>query len=473
MLKIYNTYSRQLEEFTPLNKDKVLMYTCGPTVYGRPHIGNFSAYLMADLLRRWLEVSGHNVLQVTNITDVGHLVADAEDGEDKLEKQAKHEQIDPLEIASKYAEMYLEDEAELNILPSHERPKASEHVAEMITMTEALLEKGLAYETDDGVYFDVAKFERYGQLSGNKVKNLTAGARVDINECKHSPVDFALWKKLVGTNAHHILKWPSPWGEGFPGWHIECSAMSHKHLGEQIDIHTGGEDNIFPHHECEIAQSEGVSGKQFCKYWLHKRHIDLGDIKMSKSLGNVIDVPMIKEKGFNPLDFRYLMMSVHYRTKLKFEWKGMEDAKKARKKINDWFAEHQFDVCMHCTWPVQFSDDLNGHMTKFLHCMNDDLNTSGALAAVFECMAWSRNKDLTDDEHASLHHFMQMVNYTFGCFEAPQKLDLPEKVLELLDMRKQAREDKDFAKSDELRDALAALGYNVLDTSGGQEVETL
>lgn len=457
------------------------MYTCGPTVYGRPHIGNYSSFLMADLLRRWLEVSGYKVSHVKNITDVGHLVADQDEGEDKIEKQAKQEKTDPLAVAKKYEAQYLEDEEVLNMLEPFKRPRATETIKEMIALVEILVEKGNAYETDDGVYFSVETFPEYGKLSGNTLENLSAGARVEVGEQKKHPADFALWKKCVGENAEHILRWDSPWGEGFPGWHIECSAMSTKFLGEEIDIHTGGEDNIFPHHECEIAQSEcamndrsrdsKIAGKkQFVKYWVHRRRIDMGSKKMSKSLGNILTVPDIVEMGFSPLDLRYYFLSVHYRTSLKFTEKGLDDARKARRKIVEWIGEVESGK-----WKVENNAaqvfDLRSHITQFTDAMNADLNTPAALAVIFDVMSASRNQsELSGKE---LNDFIEMIRHTFGCFEPEEIEETPADVQDLLDKRRKAREEKDFDASDKLRDEIKGLGWEVRDEGVEQSVRRI
>lgn len=458
------------------------MYTCGPTVYGRPHIGNYSSFLMADLLRRWLEVSGYEVSHVKNITDVGHLVADQNEGEDKIEKQAKAEKTDPLAIAKKYEKMYLEDEAALNMLKPYKRPRATETIKEMIEIVKTLEEKGFTYETEDGIYFSVEKFADYGKLSGNTLDNLNAGVRIDVKEEKKHPADFALWKKCVGENAEHILRWDSPWGEGFPGWHIECSAMSMKFLGDELDIHTGGEDNIFPHHECEIAQSESATGKPFSRFWIHRRRIDMGSEKMSKSLGNVLSIDDVIEKGYSPLDLRYLFLSVHYRTNLKFSWKGVDDAKKARRKILGWMDEigslketkesketkekkeprYSGAVC------------LEKFITSFSDAMNSDLNTPQALAAIFDCMSWSRNQKYWSQEALeALNDFVAMVSHTFGCFDQEAAENVPVEVQKLLDERQVARDGKNFEMSDKLRDQIKELGWEVRDEGGGQEVRKL
>jgi cysteinyl-tRNA synthetase len=484
-IKLYNSYAKGLQEFTPQNPPLVTMYTCGPTVYGRPHIGNYSSFLFADLLRRWLEVHGYNVKHVKNITDVGHLVADADTGEDKIEKQAKLEKIDPLSIAQKYTELYLDDERQLGMLQPFARPKASETISEMITIIETLVKNGFAYETEDGVYFSVETFPKYGTLSGNTLDHLSAGARIAVDEKKKHPADFALWKKLVGHNAGHILRWPSPWGEGFPGWHIECSAMSTKFLGTTIDIHTGGEDNIFPHHECELAQSECASKQQFVRCWVHRRRIDIdagkaGDgEKMSKSLGNVITLSDVQSKGYHPLDLRYLLLSVHYRTRLKFSWKGLDDAHKARRKINEWMdevhAKHPADAAQPVTLPRAGTSEIHDCAVRFRQCMDDDLNVSGALAAVFDAMAWSRKQTVWSPEEADmLIAFLQVIRHTFGCFEVASGPELvPADVTALMDLRTQAKATKNFAESDRLRDEIKKLGYEVRDAAGGQTVKKL
>lgn len=459
------------------------MYTCGPTVYGRPHIGNYSSFLMADLLRRWLEV-GHKftVKYAKNITDVGHLVADADTGEDKIQREAEKEKVDPLAIAKRYTAMYLEDEKALNILEPSWRPRATEYIKEMLTMTKTLMKNGNAYETDDGVYFSVESFKDYGKLSGNTLDKLNAGARVTVDEAKRHPADFALWKKCVGSNGHHLLRWSFTTGErtatigddassGFPGWHIECSAMSSALLGEQIDIHTGGEDNIFPHHECEIAQSECCSGKQFVKLWLHKRRIDLQGEKMSKSLGNVLSIPDIIAKGYSPLDVRFYFLSVHYRTNLKFSFDGLDNARKARLKIVEWMENVQnakpgISAKVLVAGVQVFQD-------QFQHAMDEDLNTSGALAEIFNAMnSYYSASPFDQDELNQFLAFIQKVRDTFGCFE-PEAMSIPADVQTLLDARALARQNKDFKESDRLRDEMKKLGYEVRDTGAEQVVKKL
>ncbi|MAE68726.1 MAG: cysteine--tRNA ligase [Candidatus Peribacteraceae bacterium] len=477
-LRLYNTLTKKEEDFVPLKEGEVRMYTCGPTVYGRPHIGNYSSFLLADLLRRWLEVGhGMKVTHVKNITDVGHLagdeVADAQ-GDDKIERQSREEKADPLELARKYAAQYIEDETALNFKEPEHRPLATETIPEMLTMIAALIERGHAYETDDGVYFDVTSFADYGKLSGNTLENLSSGARIKVDEKKKHPADFALWKKCVGENEHHILRWDSKWGEGFPGWHIECSCMSEKFLGSPFDIHTGGEDLIFPHHECEIAQSVGSrsgdsaisagtegaengTNKTHVNYWVHKRFIDMGDVKMSKSLGNVLTLPDIEAMGFNPLDLRYYLLSVHYRTNLKFTKKGLEDAHKARRKIMEWMKEVE---------DAEVSEGVEEWDQKFSEAMNSDLNTPAALATVFDLMSWSRN----ENQLGACKGIVETIRSTFGCFDPEGIQEIPKEVAELAQKRLDARANKDFEASDSLRNQIQARGFEVKDTEKGQEI---
>jgi len=505
-LILYNTLTKREEPFETVESRKVRMYTCGPTVYGRPHVGNYSSFLMADLLRRCLEASGYEVKQVKNITDVGHLAQDQDQGMDKVEEQARREKLDPLVIARKYTEQFLEDERALNILEPFARPRATEVVPEMIAMINELMEKGQAYETEDGVYFSVQTFPHYGRLSGNTLEDLVAGARVEVSAEKRHPADFALWKKCVGANVNHILRWPSPWGEGFPGWHIECSAMAQKFLGSRLDIHTGGEDNIFPHHECEIAQSEGATGAHpFVRFWIHKRRIEIDmreaeqrrsaaqtlsgpstrpspgsglaqdtstesrSAKMSKSLGNVLTVPDVISEGFDPLDLRYFLLSVHYRTHLKFSWEGMGAARTARRRIMEWIREVG-------DWQGGGEQgpspaEVHAWSEKFTKAMDHDLNTPAALAVVFDCMTWSRKKQAWGAETLeALRSFIALLKRTFGCFESTE-VAIPPEIQVLLQKRETARARSDFAEGDRIRREIHRAGYEVRDTPEGPRVK--
>ncbi len=499
VLRLYNTLRKGEEDFVPRDlaaaqgegrPARVTLYTCGPTVYGRPHIGNYAAFLAADLLCRWLEAGhGYVVHQVKNITDVGHLVRDADSGEDKIEKQAREEHGDVthqsvLAVAKHYEALYIKDEESLNIrkLEPKDRPHASDYVPQMVTMVESLLASGHAYAAPDGIYFDVTSKTPtpYGSLSGNTLDHLSAGARVEVNESKRHPADFALWKFCVGINEHHVLRWPSPknpagepWPEGFPGWHIECSAMSRALLGDQIDLHTGGEDNIFPHHECEIAQSECVTGKSpFVSIWLHRRRLDLKGDKMSKSLGNVVSLDDIVAKGYSLMDLRYYLLSVHYRTNLKFDWEGLEGAKIARDRIMDWMARDGRGELSPADASPPSVDDILKFEAAFTAAMNSDLNVSGALAQVFDAIHYVNTHGpfaAGSPCEAPLDAFIAKIRHTFGCFD-PEVLVISPQAQALLDARDLARKNKDFAASDRLRDELLALGWQVKDTKDGQKL---
>ncbi|MHC5083008.1 MAG: cysteine--tRNA ligase, partial [Planctomycetota bacterium] len=318
-IQFYNTFSKSVETFESVEPGKVKLYSCGPTVYSHPHIGNFRSFLMADLLKRFLAFKGYDVTHIMNITDVGHLLDDADEGADKLEEAARKEKKDPLEIAQKYIDSFQDASEMLNMIPADNYPRATEHINEMIALIETLVDKGHAYVVGNNVYYDVTTFADYGKLSGNTLDDLNAGARIEVNDEKKNPQDFALWKH----DPRHIQQWDSPWGRGFPGWHIECSAMSIKYLGRQFDFHTGGEDNIFPHHECEIAQSEGASETKWVKYWMHARFLLFDGEKMSKSKGNLYTIQELVEKGFKKNAIRYALISSHYRQNYNFTFDGL------------------------------------------------------------------------------------------------------------------------------------------------------
>ncbi len=491
-LRFYNTFTKREEDFVPAKAGIVTMYTCGPTVYGRPHIGNYSSFLMADLLRRWLEVGhGYAVKYAKNITDVGHLISDADEGEDKIQKEAEKEKTDPLAIAKRYTEMYVADEKALNLKEPSFRPRATEYVKEMLAIIKTLVEKGNAYETNDGVYFSVETFKDYGKLSGNTLDHLNAGARIAVDEAKKHPADFALWKKCVGGNGRHLLRWSFATGErtatqgedaqsGFPGWHIECSAMSSALLGAQIDIHTGGEDNIFPHHECEIAQSECSSGSApFVRLWLHKRRIDLQGEKMSKSLGNVLTISSVQEKGYSALDLRFYLLSVHYRTNLKFSWEGMDEAHQVRRSILEWMEKDgagSFSpfVSEGKKLPEATPQDIEKFDADFSAAFDADLNVSGALAAVHGCIhTMNSSRSPNQSTRDALKLFIQKIRDTFGCFDPEVAADIPAAVTQLKEQRAAARAAKDFAASDRLRDEIKNLGYEVRDEGKEQKIKKL
>ncbi|MEI7891013.1 MAG: cysteine--tRNA ligase [bacterium] len=472
MLNLYNTLTKSKQEFVSLNPGKVGMYTCGPTAYGRVHIGNMRAYLLSDLTRRYLEYIGFEVRLIKNITDVGHLseddVAQGDSGEDKMIKAAAKEKKSPEEIARFYEEYFRQVEKELNILPAHFFPRATAHVPQMIKIIEGLLEKGFAYEKNGNVFFDVTKFGDYGKLSGNTLNNLKIGARIEEHPDKINAWDFALWIKAPEG---HIMKWESPWSVGYPGWHIECSAMSTEYLGNTIDIHTGGEDNIFPHHEAEIAQTECYSGKQYVRYWLHTRHLLFEGKKMSKSKGNLFTLEDIKEKGFSAMDLRLLLLSSSYRSQMDFSWDAIEQAHKNLQKINDFVLNLEIIA----TQNISCDDFFNASDFKenFELAMDDDLNTPLALSTTYELIG-NINKKISENSLSSVDAkkiltLWKKINSVFGFVLQGQAI-IPEEILNLVKEREEARNAKDFEKSDKLRLLIEEHGFILEDTKDGQRI---
>jgi len=472
-LKLYNSFTRQVETFAPIEAGKIRMYHCGPTVYQRPHIGNYRSFLFADLLRRLFDSMDYDVIQIMNITDVGHLVDDADDGEDKMLKQARKEKLDPWQIVENVCKEFFADLNLLGVRPAHQYPRATDHIPEMVDMVKKLIDKGHAYRVGDNVYFDVHSFPAYGKLSGNRIDELEAGARLEVNDEKKHPADFALWK----SDAQHLMKWDTEFGEhGFPGWHIECSAMSMKYLGQSFDIHTGGEDNVFPHHECEIAQSECANGKRFVKHWLHTKFLQVDGGKMSKSLGNVWSLDDLAERGFSALDFRFLIMRGHYRSQLNFTWEVLEGAAEARKNLLDWRGRLQAaarghgcsDTSSDGATAVASTDPVAEASAQFDAALADDLNSSEALAAVFGL----RNRFMQDSFQGSVAQraldFLARVDDIFGLFEADASADgLSDADVEtLIADRTTAREEKDWARADQIRDQLQEVGIVIEDKAG-------
>lgn len=466
---VYNTLTKQKEEFVPLHTGKVGMYVCGPTVYDYIHIGNIRAYVFADTLRRTLEDIGYEVRLIKNITDVGHLTADdiaqGDSGEDKVAKKAAKEHKTPEEIARFYEEYALATEQAIGIEPAHYFPRATAHVAQMIKLIEALIAKGHAYEKNGNVFLDVTTFPDYGKLSGNTLANLQVGARLEEHPDKKNPWDFALWLKApVG----HLMHWPSPWSEGYPGWHIECSAMSMEYLGDTIDIHTGGEDNIFPHHEAEIVQSEGVTGKPFVKYWLHTRHMLVDGVKMSKSRGNFYVLEDLIERGYTPMDFRMLLIAAHYRSQMNFTWESLEQAKKNKETLFG-AKERLFNLS------EENSDGFDGidFFKSFRDALQDDLNTPLAMSIALE-LTKKMNAILDKKEKinkVSLEKVFEKMFFLFGLIK--EEVTIPKEVDDLATARVAARIAKDFALSDHLRDEILALGYKVEDVANGYRVKKM
>ena len=416
MLKLYNTYSKKKEIFKPLKRGRVLMYNCGPTVYDYAHIGNFSAYLMADFLRRYLEDQGYKVKQVMNITDAGHLTGDTDTGEDKIAKKAKAQKKTPDEITKFYIQAFLDDWKKLNMLEPARRPWATKYIKEMIAFNKELLEKDFAYEIDGTIYFNISKFDRYGQLSGNTADKLKREVRAEIKSDKNkkNPGDFVLWFRAP---KNHLLQWDSPWGRGYPGWHIECSAMSKKLLGTTIDIHTGGEDNIFPHHENEIAQSEAASGKTFARYWLHKRHIFVGGEKMSKSKGNFYTLSDLEKKDIHPLAFRMLMFASHYRQKVNYSDKSIAQAQTSIDKMMELLdrlqevADNPLNIKSEITDTAKLIRDTK---KDFDRALDDDLNTPQALAVVLNFVRTANQ--LIDQSRVGREESKSLIDFIFKLF---------------------------------------------------------
>ena len=459
MLQLHNTLTKTLETFTPIDPKLVTVYCCGPTVYDYAHIGNFRTYTMTDLLVRTLKFLNYSVKYVTNITDVGHLVSDGDTGEDKLEKGAKREGKTAWDIATFYTEAFLADSKKLNLLEPDVRPKPTEHISEQIHMVETLMQKGFAYSIDDGIYFDTSTFAQYGALTGQNLDELKAGARVEPNPQKKNPTDFALWK-FSPVGAKRDMEWSSPWGMGFPGWHIECSAMSLKHLGEQIDIHTGGADLIPIHHTNEIAQSEAASGKApFVRYWVHGQFIMVDGEKMSKSKGNFYRLSDIEAKGFDPLALRYLYMTSQYRSFLNFTWESLTSASHAYNSLKSFctlLEPKDGHVISTNTKTVEFQH-------KFTDALEDDLNMPRALAVLWDVI---KSTISNADKYLLLESFDTVLGLNIFSSQAEKEI-IPEAVTKLLAKRNELRSKKLYVESDEVRKQIEMAGYSIEDTSKG------
>ena len=451
---IYNTLTNKKEELKTINKNQVRMYSCGPTVYSYAHIGNLRTYIFMDLLRRTLKADGYDVLGVMNITDVGHLTSDGDTGEDKMEKAAKAQKKSPLEIAAHYTSVFMQDTAALNIEMPEIVPRATEHIQDMIEFVKGLQEKGYAYETSDGIYFDIVKYGKYGVLSKLDLDEQLAGARVEVNSEKHHPADFALWKKAP---KEHLQQWESPWGMGYPGWHIECSAMGRKYLGDTFDIHTGGVDHIPVHHENEIAQSTALLGHPAVNYWMHGEFMMVNNGKMSKSLGNVYTIADLKAKGIMPLSFRYFCLNAHYRNKINFTWEAINSAQTAYIRLleavsaNKGGRDDATDIC-------------KGSMQEFMEAVNDDLNVPKALGILWNLLRSGRKSEQIYNTALEMD---KILGLSLEKGYQPEKTEVSEELKQKLEMRTQARKEKNWALSDKLRDEINAAGYDIKDTAEG------
>jgi len=433
-------------------------------------------------LRRYLEYSGYEVRHIKNITDVGHLtqddIAQADTGEDKILQKALAEKKTPEEIAKFYTEAFHRDEDAMNILRAHFFPKATAHIPQMIKIIETLIEKGHAYEKNGNVFFDVTSFPDYGKLSGNTLENLKTGARLEEHPDKKHPWDFALWLK---AEPKHLLQWDSPWSKGYPGWHIECSAMATEYLGDTLDIHTGGEDNIFPHHEAEIAQTECATGKKFVNFWVHTRHLLIEGEKMAKSKGNFFTPQDITSHGFDPMHLRLLYLSSHYRKPLDFSWKALEQAKANYERISKWQKNlkniqnnilHKMTIVNKCN-----TAELNSRMKKFESAMNDDFNTPLALSVLYDLITETNKKisenKLSVDKAKNILSAFEKMNKVFGLKFLEKEMKIPENVKRLADERLEARKNKDFKKADEIRKKIEKLGYSIEDLEDSYKIKKL
>lgn len=463
-MKLYNTLSRSKEEFIPIKPGKAGMYSCGPTVYNYAHIGNMRTYVFMDVLRRTLEAYGYKVKSVMNITDVGHLTSDADEGEDKMARAAQEQKKTPWEIAQYYTDVFFKDLQALNIKRPNLTPKATEHIKEMLDFVQALAARGYGYETDDGIYFDISKFPDYGKLSGNDLEAQLAGARVEVNQQKRHPADFALWKKAP---KEHIMQWESPWGMGYPGWHIECSAMSRKYLGDTFDLHTGGVDHIPVHHENEIAQSEALLGHPAVHYWMHGEFMMVDGGKMSKSLGNTYTISDLISRGYSPLAFRYLCLNAHYRSKLNFTWEAMSGAQVSYIRLLEGAYRHK-----NAPRSPQAALLAQDAWEQFLEAAGDDLNIPKALG-----VAWTliRSNIKSADIYDALLKMDGILGLNLAQYEPEQQQDepLPAEIAQLAEERQKARANKDWALSDSLREELRAKGYEAVDSKEGQRIKKL
>ncbi len=454
----YNTLTKSKEKFKPLDEKQVKIYSCGPTVYKDATIGNMRTNLFQDILRRVLKYNGYTLKHAMNITDVGHLVSDGDDGEDKMLKSAREEHKTPMEIANHYTKLFFKDLEELNIETPEIVCKATDHIQDMLLYVQKLVENGYAYETSTAIYFDISKLDKYPILSPVNIEEQKAGARVDIDKEKRNPYDFALWIKAP---KEHLMKWDSPWGLSYPGWHIECSAMGQKYLGEQFDIHTGGIDLIPTHHENEIAQSKGKCGKIPAKVWMHGEYLLINGGKMSKSLGNVYLIKDIKEKGYDPLVYRLFSFSSHYRNKLNFTWEAIEAASKSLERLKNSYQTH-------LTGKDEIQDKtLEELEIKFHEAINDDLNMPLAMSVVWET---AKQEAKSPKIAKLLEKFDTVLGLKITKLVSKKKEEIPQEILELVEQRNQARKNKDWAKSDELRDKIQEKGYLVKDTKDGTQI---
>jgi len=475
-LHIYNSLTREKEKFEPQTPGFIGMYVCGPTVYGDSHLGHAKSYISFDIVVRYLRFLGYKVRYVQNITDVGHLQSDADEGEDKIAEQARLEKIEPMEVVENYTRSYFEDMDTLKVLRPDISPRASGHITEQIEMIDTLIKKGYAYNVDGNVYFAVEKFSEYGKLSGRSVEDMREGHRVEVQSEKRNPADFALWKKADST---HLMQWNSQWGKGYPGWHLECSCMSNKYLGETIDIHGGGMENKFPHHESEIAQSEAANEKPFVRYWMHNNMVTVDGVKMGKSLGNFTTIKKALEKN-SPQAIRFFILTSHYRSTLDFSQQALEAAEKGLQKIHS-----TLGIIFNLTSSNDLTDkdmenEISSYEKNFREVMDDDFNSPRAIAATFDffkkinpwieknsnTIAGSTLKRLKSVLQSSLGDVLGIMPDSFEV-KQDNSVQLSEVMELLLDVRQQVRKNKNYQLADEIRDRLEKIGIHLKDTPEG------
>jgi len=480
-LKLHNSLTRRKEEFEPIKKGKVGMYVCGPTVYGHAHLGHAKSYVSFDVLVRYLRYLGYDVTYVQNITDVGHLLGETNEGEDRILVAAEREKKHPMAIAEFYARNFFDDMDKLNCLRPDISPRATGHIVEQIELVKLLLEKGYAYEANGSVYFDVSKFKDYGKLSGRNTEEMLAGARVEVSPDKKNPVDFALWKK---AEPNHIMQWPSPWGMGFPGWHVECSVMAMKYLGKTIDIHGGGLDNKFPHHECEIAQSEAANDVQFVRYWLHNNMVTVDGQKMSRSLNNFINLKQAFSgaherltRSYDPMAIRQLVLNSHYRSPLDFSDAALFAAQSGFEKISRAVVDIRRKLSAAPSGQIdeQVTTQLEQLKEKFVTAMDDDLNTSISLSVIFELVRLANElierADVSAETLKAVDDLLEtlagdvlgLVKDSYGQTDEDAYYKLCNAIEMLLEQRNEARSKKDFETADAIRDKLSEMGVAIED----------
>jgi len=471
MLKLYNTLFRKKQNFKPLHNKRVGLYTCGPTVYDFSHIGNLRTYIFEDILRRVLEYNGYKVKHIMNITDVGHLTSDTDLGEDKIEKGARREGKSVQQIAKFYTQAFLNDLKKLNIKKAHKLAPATRYIKQQINLINRLFKKGYAYETSQAVYFDVLKFKNYTKLSKQKLSQKIIASREEVvaDPEKRNPYDFTLWFKIVGRFENHIMRWPSPWGTGFPGWHLECSAISRAELGQPFDIHAGGIDHINVHHTNEIAQSEGAFGKPLARFWLHGEFLLVDRSKMAKSESNFLTLETVIKKEFNPLAFRYLVLTSHYRSKLNFTWKSLAAAQNALDNLYNEITRINADkkpiYADKKSALISQNQYKSAYKKKFLATINDDLNTPKALSIVWQIIKDNRLSSAAKKQ--LLLEFDKVLGLELDKIK-PQKI--PPKIKNLVSQREKLRVNKQFIQADRLRKKIEKLGYRIEDTAFGPKV---